>query len=468
MRKIIASLLLVMAAFCANADVAVCDYMPDENGHINCPYIKRGTITWDEASKTLTLDNAVVEYNTNDVYDGVRPIAVTEDATIVVHGECKLITNGFSALYLHSYSIKNISIIGDGKLYTSSTWIDIFLNCTRLTIKDIYLETVNGIANNGFGNWCALLFDNVQAYLKGEISRIGEGITFKDCAITYPKDAYIQNTDYGYCIYCGDNDSPDHIIISRLNKSPGDVNGDGEVNIADVNRIIKAILKGKNDPDCDVNGDTEINISDVNAVIKIILNPETKYEYVDLGLPSGTLWATMNIGANSPEESGHYFAWGETTPKQVYNWDTYKWCNGSWNTLTKYCTQASYGTLDNKTELVLEDDAAYVNWGSSWRMPTKEQQAELSEKCTWKETTRNGVNGMLCTGPNGKTLFLPATGYRDGASLLSDGSIGFYWSRSLYPLCLSAYSLDFYLGNKPGWNYHDRNYGCTVRAVRAS
>ena len=272
MKKIILLFTFVCAALSASAFVGVCDSVPDENGHFNCPYITRGTITWDEATKTLTLDNAIVEYYTDDRYDGVRPIAVTEDATIVIHGECKLITNGFSAFYFFSYSIKNISIIGDGKLYTSSTWIDIYLYSTRLTIKDIYLETVNGIANNGFGEWCALTFDNVQAYLKGEISRIGEGITFKDCSITYPEDAYIQNTDYGYCIYCGNEDFPDHIIISRSGKTPGDVNGDGEVNIADVNSIINMILTGKTDPSGDVNGDTEVNIADVNAVINIILS----------------------------------------------------------------------------------------------------------------------------------------------------------------------------------------------------
>ena len=163
MKKIFLLLTLVFAALSANAFVGVCDSVPDENGRFHCPYITRGTIPWDEATKTLTLDNAVVEYYTDDRYDGVRPISVTEDATIVIHGECKLITNGFSAMYFFSYSIKNISIVGDGSLYTSSTWIDIFLYSTRLTIKDIYLETVNGIAENGNGVNVALTFDNVQA-----------------------------------------------------------------------------------------------------------------------------------------------------------------------------------------------------------------------------------------------------------------------------------------------------------------
>ena len=97
------------------------------------------------------------------------------------------------------------------------------------------------------------------------------------------------------------------------------------------------------------------------------------HAYVDLGLPSGTLWATCNVGASSPEEYGDYFAWGETEPKNDYNWSTYKYCKGSSTTMTKYCTSSSYGTVDNKTELEPSDDAATVNWGSNWQMPSLEQ-----------------------------------------------------------------------------------------------
>ncbi|MCQ2319676.1 MAG: hypothetical protein MJZ90_12290 [Bacteroidales bacterium] len=101
------------------------------------------------------------------------------------------------------------------------------------------------------------------------------------------------------------------------------------------------------------------------------------HEYVDLGLPSGLLWATCNVGADSPEDYGDYFAWGETETKSDYDWDTYKWCNGSYNTLTKYNTKSSYGTVDNKTTLELSDDAARANWGGSWRMPTEAEFQEL-------------------------------------------------------------------------------------------
>ena len=153
----------------------------------------------------------------------------------------------------------------------------------------------------------------------------------------------------------------------------GDVNNDGEVNIADVNAVIDVILGGSSNTAADVNNDGEINIADVNAIIDIILGggvptPED-HEWVDLGLPSGTLWATCNIGATSPEGYGDYFAWGETQPKQVYDWSNYKWGNyyvqGG---LSKYVTDSEYGTVDYKTELEPEDDAASVNWGPSWSM----------------------------------------------------------------------------------------------------
>ena len=196
--------------------------------------------------------------------------------------------------------------------------------------------------------------------------------------------------------------------------------------------------------------------------------------YVDLGLPSGTLWATCNVGASAPEDYGYYFAWGETAPKDYYDDSTYKWCNGSSTTYTKYCTNSDYGYngfVDNKTELDPEDDAAYVNWGPEWRMPTIEQQQELINNCTSVWTTQNGVNGQLLTGPNGNTLFLPAAGSRFRDSLNYAGKWGFYLSRSLYSP-RNAFCLYFYwyleIGGGISWSYCGRGDGITVRAVRVS
>jgi len=211
--------------------------------------------------------------------------------------------------------------------------------------------------------------------------------------------------------------------------------------------------------------------ADDNPVWCIQLSGKGIEPWVDLGLPSGTLWATCNVGASSPEDYGDYFAWGETAPKDYYNWSTYKWCNGSYTTLTKYCTRSDYGYngfVDNKTELDPEDDAATVNWGPSWRMPTTEQQRELCEKCSSVWTTQNGVNGRLFTGPNGNTLFLPAAGGRWHESLDNAGSSGYYWSRTLNSNGPNgAFSLKFSSGGVH-WNIYGRYDGLSVRAVRVS
>ena len=226
----------------------------------------------------------------------------------------------------------------------------------------------------------------------------------------------------------------------------------------------------------DVDQDGQVGISDVTCLIDYLLTgtwsdepvtPPDGHEWVDLGLPSGTLWATCNVGANSPEEYGDYFAWGETEPKEEYTWETYKWCDSDELSLTKYCSNSDYGYngyTDDKTELDPEDDAAYVNWGSSWRMPTYGQLIELNDNCTWTWTTQNGVNGRLLTGPNGNTLFLPAAGARYDRTLGGRGVAGDYWSRTLgngkgaYVMCIFS--------DEVWWYNYNRYYGFSVRPVR--
>ena len=155
-------------------------------------------------------------------------------------------------------------------------------------------------------------------------------------------------------------------------------------------------------------------------------------DYVDLGL--SVKWATCNVGASSPEEFGCYFAWGETTPKTTYDWSTYKWDNGSY-LLTKYCIDSDYGTVDNKTVLDPEDDAAAVNMGSNWRLPTVEELQELIDECTWTWTynyNNTGVAGQIVTSKtNDNSIFLPATGYRSNSDLNHAGGFGGIWSSSL-------------------------------------
>lgn len=183
------------------------------------------------------------------------------------------------------------------------------------------------------------------------------------------------------------------------------------------------------------------------------ITSENGHDCVDLGL--SVKWATCNVGADSPEDYGDYFAWGETEPKSTYYWDTYKWCQGSRYTMTKYCDDSDYGTVDNKAQLDLSDDAARANWGGSWRMPTHDELTELIEGCSWTWITQNGVKGYKVS-RNGNSIFLPAA-----------GSYGEYWSSSLYtdyPYWFYARYV-FFDSACVGWNYDSRCDGRSVRPV---
>ena len=193
------------------------------------------------------------------------------------------------------------------------------------------------------------------------------------------------------------------------------------------------------------------------------------YGYVDLGLPSGILWAYTNIGANNPEDYGNYYAWGETETKETYDWTTYQYCNGSETTFTKYCNDESYGLdgyTDSLTTLEVSDDAASTNWGSSWRMPTQDEMQELIDNCDTTWTAINGINGMLFTSSaNGNSIFLPAAGYHHASSLYYEGDDGGYWSSSLYSDNPSdAWDLYFYSDDCYA-NTVTRDYGQSVRSV---
>ena len=216
-----------------------------------------------------------------------------------------------------------------------------------------------------------------------------------------------------------------------------------------------------------------ISVSDIDSlkfINETVSEPQitppsaSGYEAIDLGLPSGLKWASFNVGATKPEEYGKYYAWGEVEEKDVYTWETYKWCKGSDNSMTKYCCEGDFGTVDNKTILDPEDDVAQTEWGGSWRMPTSSELWELIEHCEWVRTTLNNVYGYKVTGSNGNSIFFPSAGYRAGTELRVVGLYGYYWG--------ATYSASYYateLGMQDNENYwlncDMRCYGLTVRPV---
>ena len=189
------------------------------------------------------------------------------------------------------------------------------------------------------------------------------------------------------------------------------------------------------------------------------------HEWVDLGL--SVKWATCNVGATKPEEYGDHYAWGETTTKSSYSYDNYKWSNDGCDTFTKYCTSSDYGTVDNKTVLDSEDDAARANWGGAWRMPTDAEWTELRENCTWTSTSDyngTGVAGRIVTSNiNGNSIFLPAAG--SGGQFGGAGFYGYYWSSSLGT---DTPGFAWYVGfgsDDVGRSYYNRCCGLSVRPV---
>jgi hypothetical protein len=208
-------------------------------------------------------------------------------------------------------------------------------------------------------------------------------------------------------------------------------------------------------------------------------------ELVDLGL--SVKWASFNLGATKPEESGYYYAWGETNPKDSYTWETYNWCNGGvvipWKSadLIKYCDVAQYGYngyTDDRVVLDSEDDAASVHLGDKWRIPTREEWVELMTDCTWTSETVNSVSGYrISSKTNGNSIFLPAIKFIRQRALYQNSSFACasYWSSSLSAGWNGsitslrtpdlAYAFDsYYIDNKFTYPYN-RVLGLPIRPV---
>lgn len=194
--------------------------------------------------------------------------------------------------------------------------------------------------------------------------------------------------------------------------------------------------------------------------------PEEAGEAIDLGLPSGLKWASCNVGATKPEESGNYYAWGETSIKSIYYPTSYKYYNYIYQKFTKYCTESSYGTVDNKTTLEPDDDVATVKWGDNWRMPTASEIYELLYNCTWKWTSLNETNGYRVTGPNGNSIFLPAAGARLNTETKNKNVYGYIWSSSLSSNYSGDASYLVLINGDKGLYDCNRYYGIPIRPVR--
>lgn len=180
------------------------------------------------------------------------------------------------------------------------------------------------------------------------------------------------------------------------------------------------------------------------------------HDYVDLGLPSGTKWATCNIGSSSPEKFGNYYAWGETDAKDRYDGNNYQ-VDGHRSELKKA------RIIDEAGNLRISNDIASIVWGSPWRLPTKDEIMELKEMCKWTPTVRNGISGLLVTGPNGHTIFLPKAGWKEGKRLVNQG--GTYWSATLFSTS-SAQAFSLYIAADEAIVHdHYRADGCSIRPV---
>lgn len=216
-------------------------------------------------------------------------------------------------------------------------------------------------------------------------------------------------------------------------------------------------------------GGTDITVRDAKGVRDYIVRvtvtgeaPES-VELLDLGLPSGLKWASCNVGATETEGYGGYYAWGEISEKETYDWASYSLCDGSMGTVRDIGADIS-GTVY---------DAAHMNWGGTWRMPTYDEVHELVQNCTWKWTTVNGVAGREGTGPNGTTIFFPAAGYRANDTTYSIGSYGSYWMAT-HGAVYSSGGITFGIGNayylsvsktKSYIDSYYQNEGYSIRAV---
>ncbi len=415
------------------------------------PVVKSGTVTYDPATATLTLANANI--SSSGSVKGIEFYA--DNQTIIVDGYNLVLAEGTLNVVstVSSPALETtmpLTIKGGGTaVFKSDSHCGIYgryYNASHDYTLSIENSTVAAIGKWGVvgdnGTFGTLNIVNSTVTGTGYAGSVCDWktLTTTGVELTSPSGAAWDETEHAMC------DATATKLTSTVTYKPKSSGGSGSTGSGRAG---------------DMNGDGALTISDVTALVDVILKSGT-HEYVDLGLPSGTLWATTNVGATNPEDYGGYFAWGETVPrgeedksnltnylyagtyvKTYYDSETYKWGSGEWHDFTKYCYESSYGFngfTDALTELELQDDAAYMNWGADWRTPTQEQLEELINPAntTTECVTVNGIEGRKITsirpGYEGNSIFLPFAGIVGGdepASIVSAGLAAGLWSRTL-------------------------------------
>lgn len=430
--------------------------------------VKSGTVTYDPNSRTLTLNNAVIEttsgtpaiyiprshyYYNMSLPEGTSS-SITSEAGAGLAVEAPFTIKGGGVVTLKAP--QDCGIFMD---YNSS--YDHILTISGCTVMASGLWGIAG--NDEYGMleiWNSLVIATGASGSVCDMKRV----RLPGAVLYQPTGAVWNDASHSVCSAGGTKLTSPIIYLPVTGGSTGGGTGS---------------LAG------DVNGDGNMNIIDVTKLVNMILGKDYLHEYVDLDLPSGTLWATCNVGADTPYENGQCFMWGETTGHEFvsgvvdgFSFDvlTAPYCNGSVDAWTKYCTSSNWGAVDGKTELEPMDDAASVNWGPKWRMPTKAQVEELLDEAntSLSEMTVNGRTVLAIKSlRNNITLYFPLTGSRNGDNHNLGNEAAYIWTRSVdegyscnayYVEFIKPYGSDEY-GRRVRTNR--RFYGFAIRPVRA-
>ncbi len=392
-----------------------------------------------------------------------------------------------------SENIASNSTVYVGEVVVDGTSMVKYLYSGNISIKEVVIQD---------------LLDGLKGMEDGEYANLLEGFEFdyttdsKGFALCSDTElAAVMDANWRSAQYVGTQYFPNKTVASETNSNLYDVDtgfkaaldaqtetrAENIEKLANVKKCIVSHLDSRTVTDVyyTIEDGRVVRHSDINVIydseaITVIYtkaelesSQNTTHEAVDLGLTSGTLWATTNVGADNPQDIGLFFAWGDTeghgsdpADGYMFSWENYKWgeVSGYDTFFTKYCSDSSRdkdGFTDGKFELDPEDDAAYVNWGNEWRMPSKQQLDELLNECTWTLATIGDITGYKVKGPNGNSIFLPTTGWRIDDMLLEGGA---YWSRSGTPDDVGG---AFYLGWDE-WGFYEfggRSDGQCVRPV---